>query len=101
MIAQMQRMKILSGVVVALAYIGGATAAEPTKADCPAPSKEAREKMAVRHEEMAACLRSDKPLAECHADLMKDHSQMMEQMGCPGRKMHPHGNKPPQTSTPK
>jgi hypothetical protein len=36
-----------------------------------APSKEIREKMATLHEQMAACLRSDKSLAECRTQMMK------------------------------
>lgn len=34
------------------------------------PSKETREKMAVLHEQLAACLRSDKPLSQCHSEMV-------------------------------
>jgi hypothetical protein len=36
-----------------------------------AMTKEQREKMAVAHEKMAACLRSDRALDECHGEMMK------------------------------
>lgn len=35
------------------------------------PSKEQREKMAANHEKMSACLRSDKPLKDCHDEMRK------------------------------
>ncbi len=34
------------------------------------PSKETREKMAQAHEKMAACLRSDRSISECHHEMM-------------------------------
>jgi hypothetical protein len=34
-------------------------------------TKEQRETMAKNHETMAACLRSDKPVSECHDEMMK------------------------------
>ena len=58
-----------------------------TSADVPAPehrelSKETREQMAVLHEQMAACLRSDKPFPECHSAMIRS---CQEQLGesCP------------------
>ncbi|MGB8692642.1 MAG: hypothetical protein WCD08_03960 [Steroidobacteraceae bacterium] len=44
--------------------------------DRPPPSKEMRAKMASAHEQMAACLRSDRPMAECHDEMMKQHEMM-------------------------
>jgi hypothetical protein len=52
----------------------------------PAPSKEQREKMALVHEKMATCLRSDRTIADCHHEMQsscsevmgKEHCQMME-----------------------
>ena len=35
-------------------------------------------------EEMAACLRSDKPIADCRNEAMKYHQQMMGLMGKDG-----------------
>ena len=49
-------------------------------ADHPAPTREQREKMAAAHEKIAACLRSDRPIDECHAEMMKMHEAMMHHM---------------------
>jgi hypothetical protein len=68
-----------------LAIAGTATAIAadaPAAAQQPAPSKEMRAKMATLHERMAACLRSDKPLSECRADMMKDCHGMMTTRDC-------------------
>ena len=54
-----------------------APTARPMHGDHPAPTKEEREKMAQAHEKMAACLRSDRPMSDCHAEMMKLHDQMM------------------------
>ena len=35
-----------------------------------------REKMAKAHEDMAACLRSDRAIEECHSEMMKNHDMM-------------------------
>lgn len=43
-------------------------------------SKEERAKFAERHDKIAACLRSDKPMADCH----KEMREGMGQKGCPG-----------------
>lgn len=49
-----------------------------------------REEMAVAHEKMAACLRSDKPLSDCHKEMMKSCKGMKG--GCPMMGMkHKHG----------
>lgn len=56
-------------------------------------TKEEREKMAVTHEQVAACLRSDKSMEECHKIMMANHPKgekgscpMMEHHGKPGKK---------------
>jgi hypothetical protein len=58
-----------------------------TSADMPAPehrelSKETREQMAVLHEQMAACLRSDKPFPECHSAMIRSCQEQLGE-GCP------------------
>ncbi len=59
--------------ITALLFFSGSAA---TLADTPPVpvqrelSKEAREKMAVLHEQMAACLRSDKSLSQCHGEML-------------------------------
>ena len=80
-----------------MACAGGSFAADSAKPECPTPTKEMREKMAALHEHMAACLRSDKPITECRTEMAKNHQEMMHEMGCPGRKMRPHTDKPPRT----
>ncbi len=60
--------------------------ATDSKSTMPAPSKEQREKMALVHEKMATCLRSDRTIEECHHEMQsscaeamgKEHCQMME-----------------------
>jgi hypothetical protein len=70
---------------------GAAFSAEPPAPSHPALSKEQREKMAAIHEQMAACLRSDKPVADCHREAMKSCQQMMGKEGCPMMgSMHEH-----------
>jgi predicted HAD superfamily phosphohydrolase YqeG len=52
---------------------------------------EQREEMAKTHEKMAACLRSDKPMMDCHKEMME--SCKMGKTSCPmmGRGMkHDH-----------
>jgi hypothetical protein len=41
------------------------------------PSKAMREKMAQVHSDMAQCLRSDKPMAECQAAMRAAHESVM------------------------
>jgi hypothetical protein len=75
-------------LLVSLALILGSasvvSAAEPPSTAATGPSKEAREKMAAFHEKLAACLRSDKPIAECHKEAMQHHQDMMGMMGKEG-----------------
>lgn len=63
---------------------GVALAAEPPSGgQRAAPTKEQREKMATIHEQIATCLRSDKPIADCHKAAMKSCQDMMGKSGCP------------------
>jgi hypothetical protein len=65
-----------------------------------APSRETREAMAAVHEQMAACLRSDKPVEQCHSEMHKACREKVGQEQCPmmmrihDRKMQPHGGPP-------
>ncbi len=61
--------------IALLGAAGTALADEQAEASRPAPTKEQREKMAVEHEQMAACLRSDRAIEECHA-MMQNHHMM-------------------------
>jgi hypothetical protein len=64
--------------LLALAATAGvALSAEPEHMDHPAVTREMRAKMAAAHEQMAACLKSDRPIMECHAEMMKLHDEHM------------------------
>jgi len=81
----------LLAVLIAGACTGGTFASATAKRECPEPSKEEREKMAVAHEQMAACLRSEKTFVQCHQEMAKSQRQMMRMMHClDGKHMHPH-----------
>ena len=60
-------------------------------------TKEMREKMAVLHEQMAACLRSDKSLADCRDEMRKSCKDSLGDQDCPmmgmGMGKHSHGPK--------
>ena len=49
----------------------------------PIMTTEQRHKMADAHEKMAGCLRSDKPMMECHDEMMKSCHENMGKDGCP------------------
>jgi hypothetical protein len=72
-------------VITAMLLLVGAaaTAADTLPPEHPALSKETREKMATLHEQMAACLRSDRPLSECHSAMMKSCQEQLGSDGCP------------------
>jgi hypothetical protein len=73
-----------------------AFSADPPSPSHPALTKEQREKMATINEQLAACMRSDKPMSECHKEAMKSCQDMMGKEGCPmmGGSMHPHMMQP-------
>ena len=61
---------------VLMCSAGSVLATEPTHDTRPPPTKEMREKMADAHEKIAACLRSDRPIDECHDEMKKMHESM-------------------------
>ena len=79
-------------VATLLAIAGSALAAQETTAAAPEPSKESREQMARLHEQMAACLRSDKAFAQCRTQMQNAcHSAMggqCQMMMGPGMRKH-------------
>jgi hypothetical protein len=78
---------------IALAGASASFASATATRECPEPSKEDREKMAVAHEQMAVCLRSAKTFIECHQELAKSQRQMMGLMHCANRTHTlPHGD---------
>ncbi len=56
------------------------------------PTKEERTQMATMHTNMAACLATEKPMADCHKEMM-DGCPMAKEGKCPMMAMmnHPHG----------
>jgi hypothetical protein len=66
--------------------------AADTKSSMPEPSKEQREKMALVHEKLAACLRSERSFADCHHEMESSHAEAMGKEHCPmmEHKMHHH-----------
>jgi hypothetical protein len=94
-----QRSKLGPLILFGLVIARGTVAAVPDpQAE---PSAEVRQQMAAIHEQMAACLRSDKALSACRAEMMKS---CQEQLGSEcrmlghgsdaGRRMHPMGPAP-------
>jgi hypothetical protein len=73
------------GFIAALALVSAASgfAAEPKKSAPSAPSPEVREQMAAVHQKMADCLRSERSLADCRAEMMNSCQQLMGDSGCP------------------
>lgn len=63
--------------------IGAETASKSAGAKGPPQlTIEQRQKMADLHDKMAACLRSDRPLSDCHQDMMKGCTDAMGKDGC-------------------
>jgi hypothetical protein len=65
-----------------LALSSAAFAANPPTAGASTPSKEMRERMATLHEQMATCLRSDKPISDCRTEMLRHCQAMMGNQGC-------------------
>ena len=71
------------GLIAALALVqvSPAFAADPEKTAPSEPGPQVRQQMADAHQKMAECLRSDRPLSECRAEMRKS-CQMMGEGGC-------------------
>lgn len=78
-------------VLAAVLFASAAFAADAPPADAPPPSKEMREQMAAAHDAMAACLRSEKSIADCRHDMRMKCRQIHGEQGCPmmGMGAHP------------
>jgi hypothetical protein len=88
-------------LLCALSISGGVAFAQETgkkvhsEMKMPAMTAEQRQKMAEAHDKMASCLRSEKPMNECHEDMMKSCHENMGKEGCPmmsgkGAEAHKH-----------
>jgi hypothetical protein len=73
-----KRGKALVAALCVLA-VGAAVAADDSPSDMhhAPPSKQDREQMAKLHEHMAACLRSDKTMRDCHEAVRKECQDTM------------------------
>jgi len=58
----------IGALAFALAWPGAARAADPNQAPG-APTAAQRQKMADIHQKMAECLRSDRPIEDCHKEM--------------------------------
>jgi hypothetical protein len=80
--------RIILAAVLLMTMVGGGAFAE-TKATKPSKNAttimtpEQRQKMASMHEKMAVCLRSDKSMSECRAEMRDQCQEMMGEDGCP------------------
>src|SRR5690348_10516473 len=70
----MKRLAALFGILAMLAGYALAQDKGGTPTKAPQITAEQRSKMAEAHEKMASCLRSDRPLSECHDEMMKSHN---------------------------
>lgn len=68
--------------IVLLIALGSAAFAAHAPTAPPTPTKAMRERMATLHEQMAACLRSDKPISECRTEMLRHCKAMMGNQGC-------------------
>ncbi len=94
---------LIYGLTVSMVVSVAAMATDMPPAGGADPDKEMRGKMATVHEQMAACLRSDKSMSDCHGEMMKACQQLMGDHGCPmmGMGKHNHIMKGPNTMAPK
>lgn len=67
-----------------LIALGSAAFAADPPAAASSPTKEMRERMATLHEQMAACLRSEKPVSDCRTEMLQHCRAMMGSQGCTG-----------------
>ena len=93
------------GLVLSVVVLVGSPALAADKTKPPAPpqmTKEQRNKMADAHEKMAACLRSNRELKDCHDEMMRACKDAMGPEGCPmmGPGHMQHGGQPPKGQTP-
>lgn len=77
-------------LMAAILFCNVTLAAESPTAAQAEPSREMREQMAAAHDAMAACLRSDKSIADCRDQMQTSCKQIHGEQGCPmmGMGMH-------------
>lgn len=93
-------------LAVAFLSVAPAWAVEPPTSAPAAqePSRELRDKMATVHEQMAACLRSEKSFADCRSQMLSNCRQNMGAQSCTmmglGRGMGRRHMQPPPATPP-
>ena|SRR3954469_21492061 len=83
------RATLIACGVALLWTAGSAMADQPENTTMAAPTKEQREKMAAEHDKIAACLRSDRAIDECHKEMMQYHHAMMRHHPMPDQSTAP------------
>lgn len=78
-----QKKRVCALVGMTLLWTGAVLGADTQKNIPPNPSPEIRQKMAEVHQRMAVCLKSDKPMTECRAEMLKNCQDLMGRDGCP------------------
>jgi hypothetical protein len=73
---------IIYSLIASMAVSVAAIAADTAPAGAPEPTREMRAKMATIHEQMAACLRSDKSMSDCRSEMMSGCQKLMGDSGC-------------------
>ncbi|MBC7540359.1 MAG: hypothetical protein H7281_16165 [Bacteriovorax sp.] len=77
-------MKItIATIMILMAFATNSFGADKKKMKMMSMTPEQRQSMATVHEKMAACLRSDKAIEDCHKDMMQSCKDMMGADGCP------------------
>lgn len=82
----MMSLVVLFSLLSASAFSQENAKANAPKGPTKEPTKEQREAMALNHEKMAACLRSDKNIISCHKEMRESCMKSGEQ-NCPGMGM--------------
>lgn len=74
----------LAALSVFVGFSAQAADQQPIEKKGPAaPSMEQRAKMAVVHEKMATCLKTEKPIEECHKEMWSTCQETMGKDQCP------------------
>lgn len=73
----------MCAVLLGVAALAGTTLALADPPQAPPITRDMREKLARLHEHMAACLRSDKPIAECRHEMMQGCYRELGAHECP------------------
>lgn len=76
--------RLRDGLLTALLVAASASAfaADAPAVSAPGPSAAMRARMATIHEQMAACLRSDKSFTECRSQMMQQCQTLLGAGGC-------------------